>query len=311
MLFPLREITVFFRSDTPNLKIATSPIPKLLMQHLSSCCPARDHKPFVKCLKPLALGCKSGIMSRNESTPWAENRSIFLKIGFIFSISLVLLAFNYSVMPESSMTFAEEDYTLDKEIEIIRTNQEPPKAPPPPAPIPSDPILAPTPPMPEPIIDPILKIPEPIGLLPNPPPGDGSQVVPPKPLPLPEAPPAEKGPWIMVEVMPRFSGCEDIDGKRADKEICATKALLEFMRDNIDYPSTAKEVGIEGTVVVRFIVEKDGSISNTEIIRDIGGGCGREAIRVVKLMPDWIPGMQQGRKVRVQFNLPVRFQLGR
>jgi protein TonB len=78
---------------------------------------------------------------------------------------------------------------------------------------------------------------------------------------------------------------------------------------HIRYPSLAKDNGIEGTVVVRFIVEKDGSISQPAIIRDIGGGCGAEALRVVKSMPTWLPGKQQGRPVRVQFSLPVQFKL--
>jgi protein TonB len=56
-------------------------------------------------------------------------------------------------------------------------------------------------------------------------------------------------------------------------------------------------------------VEPDGSISNPEIVRDIGAGCGEEALRIVNMMPEWIPGRQRGKAVRVQFNLPVRFDL--
>ncbi len=62
-------------------------------------------------------------------------------------------------------------------------------------------------------------------------------------------------------------------------------------------------------VYVTFVVEKDGSISNPKLLRDIGFGCGAEAIRVVKAMPKWNPGKQRGKPVRVQFNLPVSFSL--
>ena len=60
---------------------------------------------------------------------------------------------------------------------------------------------------------------------------------------------------------------------------------------------------------VTFVIEKDGSIANAKVLRDIGGGCGQEALRVVKSMPKWKPGRQHGNAVRVQFNLPISFNL--
>jgi protein TonB len=112
--------------------------------------------------------------------------------------------------------------------------------------------------------------------------------------------------------MPRFPGCEDKPSK-AEREACSREALLTFIYSNIKYPSIARENGLTGTVVASFVVEKDGRINNIEIIRDIGGGCGEEVLRVIKLMntmPErWIPGKQTGKSVRVQFNLPVRFVL--
>lgn len=85
--------------------------------------------------------------------------------------------------------------------------------------------------------------------------------------------------------------------------------MLQFIYSNIKYPSIARENGVEGMVVVKFVVEKDGSITLPEVIRDIGAGCGQEALRVVSMMPKWEPGKQRGRAVRVQFNLPVKFKL--
>ena len=81
------------------------------------------------------------------------------------------------------------------------------------------------------------------------------------------------------------------------------------MVDNLSYPQEALDEGIQGTVYVSFIVEKDGSISHIKVLRDIGGGCGEEAMRVVALMPKWEPGTQRGKPVRVQFNMPVKFTL--
>ena len=87
------------------------------------------------------------------------------------------------------------------------------------------------------------------------------------------------------------------------------EALLKFLSDNIVYPQEAKDNKIEGKVYVSFVVEKDGSINNIKVLRDIGGGCGAEVVRVVKLMPKWKPGMQNGKPVRTQYNLPVNFSL--
>ena len=87
------------------------------------------------------------------------------------------------------------------------------------------------------------------------------------------------------------------------------EALYKYLGSNIKYPALAKENNITGRVYVTFVVEKDGSIANPRILRDIGGGCGAEAIRVVKAMPKWKPGKQRGKAVRVQFNLPVSFNL--
>ncbi|MBQ9254612.1 MAG: energy transducer TonB, partial [Bacteroidales bacterium] len=87
------------------------------------------------------------------------------------------------------------------------------------------------------------------------------------------------------------------------------QALSKYLSEHIKYPETARTNGIQGKVYITFVVEKDGSISNAKILRDIGGGCGAEALRVVKSMPKWNPAKQRKLSVRQQFNLPVNFQL--
>ncbi len=87
------------------------------------------------------------------------------------------------------------------------------------------------------------------------------------------------------------------------------EALSKFLTENLKYPVLAKEYGIEGRVVVSFIVEKDGSLTDVKTIKDIGGGCGEEAMRLVWAMPKWEPGQHQGRVVRVAYTLPVSFRL--
>jgi TonB family protein len=85
--------------------------------------------------------------------------------------------------------------------------------------------------------------------------------------------------------------------------------VFEYLAKNLKYPRIAAENGVEGTVVVTFIVEKNGSISNINLVRDINGGCGQEAKRLISQMPKWIPGKQKGVPVRVKYTLPVKFKL--
>ncbi len=85
--------------------------------------------------------------------------------------------------------------------------------------------------------------------------------------------------------------------------------LMAYLAKNIDYPTLAKEAHIEGVVVLGFVVGKDGSINDISILKDIGGGCGKEALRVVREMPRWSPGEANGHAVKVRFTLPVRFKL--
>lgn len=86
-------------------------------------------------------------------------------------------------------------------------------------------------------------------------------------------------------------------------------AMMSFLKGNITYPSMAHDLNITGTVYLKFVVEKDGSITSIEILREVGGGCTEEAIRVVSMMPKWNCGRQNGIPVRVMFNLPIKFSL--
>lgn len=112
---------------------------------------------------------------------------------------------------------------------------------------------------------------------------------------IPEENIEEELPFIIVENMPTFPGGE--------------KKMMEYVAKNVKYPQLAKEVGTQGRVFVSFVVEKDGSITNVTILRGIGSGCDEEAMRVVKSMPKWNPGLQCGRAVRVSCNLPINFKL--
>ncbi len=107
--------------------------------------------------------------------------------------------------------------------------------------------------------------------------------------------PDEQQVFTVVEENPVFPGGET--------------ALYRFLAEALHYPEEAKELGIEGRVFVNFLIEKDGTVSNVNILRGIGCGCDEEAIRVIKSMPKWTPGKQRGIPVRVSYNLPIKFTL--
>lgn len=100
-----------------------------------------------------------------------------------------------------------------------------------------------------------------------------------------------------ADIMPQFYGGEN--------------ARNQFIATNIVYPFAATEYGIQGTVFVTFIVEKDGSVTNVKVIRGIGGGCDEESVRIIKLMPNWIPAKHAGKAVRFRFTMPIYYRLQR
>lgn len=197
------------------------------------------------------------------------------------------------------------------EVEIPPTIQEPPPPPPPPPP----PVIEA---VDEPEIEPevftnqdiepddpiIANLAPPVPVAPATPP-------PPAPPPAPE-PVIEEGPLIFAERMPVFGQeCFDLPGD--ERKTCSDRALLTFVQSRVNYPALARENGIQGTVVVSFTVEKDGSISDVAAAREVAGGCTAAALKAVNAINSenarFKPGIQGGLPVRVRYNLPVKFSL--
>ena len=102
--------------------------------------------------------------------------------------------------------------------------------------------------------------------------------------------------FMVVEDMPEFPG--------------GTEGLLEYLRSNINYPAGCKENNIQGRVLISFVVEKDGSIANPEVVKSVDEELDAEALRVVSKMPNWKPGTQHGEAVRVKYTVPINFRMG-
>lgn len=99
-----------------------------------------------------------------------------------------------------------------------------------------------------------------------------------------------------IEVMPEFPG--------------GLEKMMKFLQENLKYPPDARENGIQGRVVTQFVVDEEGNISDVQILKGIGGGCDEEVVRIVKTMPKWNPGKQNGTPVKVYYKMPVTFALG-
>ncbi|WP_461147832.1 energy transducer TonB [Spirosoma pulveris] len=112
-----------------------------------------------------------------------------------------------------------------------------------------------------------------------------------------QSPPKLNDPTVftIVEKQPEFPG--------------GMSALSTFIKTNTTYPTEAQKAGIKGTVYLSFIVERDGSRTAITVLQGLGYGCDEEAVRLVRTMPNWLPGSQDGQPLRVKYNLPIRFGL--
>ncbi len=223
-----------------------------------------------------------------KKTPKADlenKKGLFVEIGLTFALVVMLWAFNVKSYDKKETTQLSGSMIDVPEDIIIQTQENTP----------------PPPPEPEPVMSEDIKIVEDNVVIKN------ELVIkdvtdfskPDVPVQRVEIKQeeevAEEEIFTVVESDPSFPGGAD--------------AMYKFLYANIKYPQIAKENNITGRVFLTFVVEKDGSIANPRVLRDIGGGCGAEALRVVKSMPKWTPGKQRGKAVRVQFNLPVTFEL--
>ncbi|MFP4470560.1 MAG: energy transducer TonB [Bacteroidales bacterium] len=210
-------------------------------------------------------------------------KAIFLEIGLIVALAAVLLAFNYKSY-DSGPSLDIQVQVDDTPEEIIPITQQEVKPPPPPPPKTVTVIN---------IVEDDVEVEEDIDIDVE---ADQETIVEDfVPVVEEEEEVDEPEIFTVVENMPSFPGGD--------------VARIKFLQENIRYPQMARESGIQGTVYVTFVVEPDGTVSDIRVIRGIGGGCDEEAVRVIKEMPKWNPGMQRGKPVRVQFNMPIKFTL--
>jgi protein TonB len=224
-----------------------------------------------------------------KKTPKADlenRRGLFLEIGLVVILAAVLVAFNVRKYDKEVKEVSTR--TVDSEIDADILNTPPEETPPPP---PEEPEVVATDLT---VVENDAELTNEVGLINADDNANRAQEEFTR-VEVEEEEVAEEEIFLVVEEDAEFPG--------------GLEALSKYLAENIKYPQLAKENNITGRVFVSFVVEKDGRVGNIKILRDIGGGCGAEAVRVVKGMPRWKPGKQRGKPVRSQFNLPVNFNL--
>lgn len=214
------------------------------------------------------------------------HKGTYILMGFVLGISLLFFAFEWSTQTSKlDESILVQDVTAEEEIEITRRDPIPPPPPPPPEPETPDIIE---------VVEEEVETKMDIQIE-----DDQSQrqlntyVPPPPPKPKQEEVTDEI--FVVVENQPEFPG--------------GNTAMMKFLGDNIKYPVIAQENGIQGRVICNFVVEKDGSITDVQVVRGVDPSLDREAMRVIQQMPRWKAGKQRGQAVRVRFTLPVVFRL--
>jgi protein TonB len=223
-------------------------------------------------------------MKKTAKADLESKRALFIEIGLALALLFVILAFEMKSYDKNTIDLAQRQVeNVEEEIAQITEQNQPP--PPPPPPQQQTTIIE--------IVDDDVEVEEDLEIdVEADEETEAEEYVP----PVEEEEEEEDNQiFTVVEDNPEFKGGQ--------------AALMKFLAKNITYPQMAKETGIQGTVYVRFVVEKDGHVSQVKIARGIGGGCDEEAMRVVKMMPKWKAGRQRGKAVRVNFTLPVKFVL--
>ncbi|MDG1276489.1 MAG: energy transducer TonB [Algoriphagus sp.] len=221
-----------------------------------------------------------------KKTPSADltrKSGMFLNLGLAVAVGLTLAAFEWKSFDGGSLKDLGQVTDNFEELLDIPITEQPPPPPPPP--------------VEQPIIEEIpdeVEIEEKIEVNFD---VDVKETTVIKEVVIADAPVVEKADEIfdVVETQPNPPG--------------GMSGWNQYLSKNLKYPTQARRMGIEGTVIVVFVVNTDGSIQDVEVLRGIGGGCDEEAIKVVSEAPKWEPGKQRGRPVRTRMRLPIRFKL--
>jgi protein TonB len=216
-----------------------------------------------------------------------NGKSLGLLMGAAVALAVLFVGFEWGTREMKIATASEgvADVIAEEEIEITRQEDTPPP-PPPPVPVVSE-VLN--------VVDDNVNLEQQDILSSEDDQSSAQTQTYVAPVVVEEEEESEHQIFTVVEKMPEFPGGQN--------------ALLKFLATSIKYPVIAQENGIQGRVVVAFVVNKDGSVVDAEVVRGVDPSLDKEALRVIGIMPKWSPGEQRGKPVRVKYTVPVQFRL--
>ena len=223
-------------------------------------------------------------LKKSQKASLEDKKVVYVLMGFVFVLSLCYVALEWTEKEVTKYEVADMEFTFEEEVEIQQTTQET-TPPPPPPPVQEVEVLN--------VVEDDVET-ESIEI--NTEDDKDVEVVIAAPVEAPVEEEEEEVVFVVVETMPEFPGGQ--------------QALFKYLSENVKYPVIAQENGIQGRVICQFVVNKDGSIVEVELVRSGGdASLDKEAVRVIKSMPKWKPGKQRGKAVRVKYTVPVNFRL--
>ena len=222
-------------------------------------------------------------VKKSENASLEKDKLVYVLMGLVFVLSLVYVALEWTEREVTKYEVTDTEFLFEEEVEIQQTSQETPPPPPPPA-VQEVEVLN--------VVEDNVET-ESIEVNTE---ETEQEVVIAAPVEAPVEEEEEEVVFVIVESMPEFPGGQ--------------QALFKYLSENVKYPVIAQENGIQGRVICQFVVNKDGSIVDVEVVRSGGDpSLDKEAVRVIKSMPKWKPGKQRGKPVRVKYTVPVNFKL--
>ena len=222
-------------------------------------------------------------VKKSEKASLEKDKLVYVLMGLVFVLSLVYVALEWTEKEVTKYEVTDTEFLFEEEVEIQQTTQETPPPPPPPA-VQEVEVLN--------VVEDNVET-ESIEVNTE---ETEQEVVIAAPVEAPVEEEEEEVIFVVVEKMPEFPGGQ--------------QALFKYLSENVKYPVIAQENGIQGRVICQFVVNKDGSIVEVEVVRSGGDpSLDKEAVRVIKSMPKWKPGQQRGKPGRVKYTVPVNFKL--
>ena len=223
-------------------------------------------------------------LKKSPSANLEDKKLTYALMGLVFVLSICYVALEWTEREVTKYEVADMDFLIEEDMDIQQTSQETPPPPPPPA-VQEVEVLN--------VVEDDVQTEE---VVINTEDQKDEEIVIAAPVEAPVEEEEEEVVFVVVEKMPEFPG--------------GTGELMKYLANNIKYPVIAQENGIQGRVICQFVVNKDGSIVDVEVVRSGGDPTlDKEAVRVIKAMPKWKAGQQRGKAVRVKYTVPVNFRL--